>query len=124
MRKGVLFGVRRLAAALLPAACCRRPRQAAARKSGAKAPHSKLWHEAVAHAMDGQKMPRLGGRRLDLLPQPGDVRVDGPCEDGRIVTPDVAEQRLASNDGIGVIEKVAKDVELALGEINRHSSLA
>src|SRR5713226_5380511 len=35
------FGVRRLAAAIQPAACCRGPQQAAGPQSGAKAPHSK-----------------------------------------------------------------------------------
>src|SRR5438128_6627780 len=67
-------------------------------------------------------MPRLGRRGLDLLPQPRDVRVDGARKDGWIVAPHVMQQRFASDHGIRVIEKIAKDAKLALGQIERRAA--
>ena len=80
--------------------------------------------ELVAHAVDGEDVLRMARIWLDLLPQPGDVDVDGARRRHRVVAPDFVEQLVARQRGAAVLDEVAQQLELARRELERRAVLA
>src|SRR5258708_37441718 len=69
--------------------------------------------ELVPHAVHGQEELRVGGTRLDLLAQLGDVNVDGARQRRLVVAPDLVEQAVARDHLAAVLDEVPQEAHLA-----------
>src|SRR5579864_3232225 len=56
---------------------------------------------------------------LDLLPEPRDVDVDGPCRRHRVIAPDFVEQLVAADRGFSVLDEIFQEQELASRQVDR-----
>ena len=68
--------------------------------------------ELVPESVNRQDVLRVTGIRLDLLPQPCDVHVDGPRGRHRVVSPDLVEKLFASERRAAVLDEVAEELKL------------
>src|SRR5262249_14324226 len=73
-------------------------------------------HKPVTLAVHRHDIGRPLGVRLELLPKPQDVSVHRPRGGEPLITPDLVEQPLSSQDFSTVLHQVAEEVELLASE--------
>src|ERR1700736_5997548 len=69
---------------------------------------TKLCTEAVAHSPDGMNELGVLGVVFQLLPQPGDVNVDGARGNIALIFPDMLQQILSRNHGPAPVDEITK----------------
>ena len=72
-----------------------------------------LFDEAIAKAVNGNDVPRLGWVRFDLLTQPGDTIVNRARDRAADIAPNFVEQLIARDDFTSTRDQVAQDLKFA-----------
>src|SRR5262249_42693692 len=78
----------------------------------------------ISDAAYAGKKTRVGGRRLDLLPQIGDLVVDDPLGDGCVPTPGFVDQHAARQHATGARDEDRQQLEFERRHRDRLSSAA
>ena len=81
--------------------------------------HSYLPDELISEPVHGEDVLRVARVVFELLPQPGDVDVDGPRRRHRVVAPHLVEQLVARQRGAAMLDEVPQQLELARGQVER-----
>src|SRR5262245_23036128 len=68
-------------------------------------------HESVAVAIQGVNVTRMTQVGFDLLPEPGDVNIDGARKDHGVISPNCVEEFLARDRGSHVLNEVSQQLE-------------
>jgi len=82
---------------------------------------SSAWstYEFITQPMDRENIPGAVWRRFDLLPQCGNVHIDGAsCRHG-VVTPDLVQKLIPGENRPTVLNQVAKESYFACLQFNR-----